>query len=142
MDIKFKKLDKGLPDPFIATEGSAGIDLFCSRIDSLDKTKSCMVIATGVAVEIPKQHVGLLLLRSSLGKKGLSLANNVGVIDSDYRGELLLNVKYIEDDIYAPRVAERIAQLVIVPHPAYSVVFTEELSGTERGTGGFGSTGE
>lgn len=140
MDIKFKKLDEGLPNPFVATEGSAGIDLFCSRIDSLDKDKSSMVIATGVAVMIPEKHVGLLLLRSSLGKKGLSLANNVGVIDSDYRGELLLNVKYLEDDIYVPRVAERIAQLVVVPHPSYSIVFTEELSDTDRGTGGFGST--
>ena len=125
--------------PEVATDGSAGLDLF---VDSVSNDK--LTIGTGVHVEIPANHVGLLLPRSSWGLKGFKLANTVGVIDSDYRGEIKL-----ARDLHPTKgqliilKGDKIAQLVVVPcFSAFQACDAlTDLSTTERGSGGFGSTG-
>jgi dUTP pyrophosphatase len=98
-------------------------------------------VKTGVSVEIPKGYFGLLCLRSSMGKKSLRLLNTVGVIDSDYRGEIVLQVVNDGDNVVEIERFDRIAQLVLIPVIQPTLEFVEELSETERGSGGFGSTG-
>lgn len=125
--------------PETATDGSAGLDLY---VNSLDQSRT--TIGTGVHVEIPNGWVGLLLPRSSWGVKGLSLANTMGVIDSDYRGEIK-----IVRDIHPHKghlsinKGDKIAQLVVVRciTAAQQVDSFSDLSVTDRGEGGFGSTG-
>ena len=97
---------------------------------------------TGIAVEIPPGYVGLVFPRSSVCKTGLSLANSVGVIDSDYRGSISLVFYKGAELIEAYSYGDRIGQLVIVPIPEVEFVEAEELSETERGAGGYGSTGK
>lgn len=102
-----------------------------------------MVYGTGLAVEIPEGYVGLLFPRSSISKKGLTLANSVGVIDSGYRGEIMFKFAITSDrprknSVY--EVGDRIGQLIIMPYPKIEFV-TGELTESERGVGGFGSTG-
>lgn len=99
------------------------------------------VLFTGVCVAIPIGYVGLLCLRSSLAKKGLRLSNGVGIIDSGYRGQIGVMVHYQEDGRLIIDQGDRIAQLVVVPCPAFQPTLVERLDVTERGTGGFGSSG-
>lgn len=99
------------------------------------------VLGTGVRVAIPVGYVGLLCLRSSLAKKGLRLCNGVGIIDSGYRGEIGVMVYYEEEHRTVIEQGDRIAQLVIVPCPAFVPQLVSNLDPTPRGTGGFGSTG-
>ena len=130
--------------PTKQTAGAAGLDLFNnSDKEVVISSKGTGIIETGVCVEIPETFVGLLFPRSSLGfKRNTTLANSVGVIDSDFRGEIKakLTNHSEEEIIIAP--GERVCQLVIVPilNAEYKVV--EELSETERGANGYGSTGE
>lgn len=126
--------------PVYATPGSAGCDLAAGESVWLTPGITRKV-PTGTYVAIPEGSAGLLFVRSSVGSRGIGIANGVGVIDSDYRGEvglLLVNrgeaPKFIEE-------GERIAQLVIVPAPQMRVVQVDELPPTDRGAGGFGSTG-
>ena len=101
-----------------------------------------MLVPTGVAMEIPEGFVGLVFARSSLAtKKGLAPANKVGVIDSDYRGEIMVALHNHSGESAQVRPGERIAQIVIVPHLTAQFEIADELSSTERGAGGFGSTG-
>jgi dUTP pyrophosphatase len=143
MTIRFKKLHPDAKAPYQATQGSAGFDLTATSKET--KKDSCLryvvEYGTGLAVEIPAGHVGLVFPRSSIYKKDMLLTNGVGVIDSDYRGEIkavFAGVK--EGDAY--QLGDRIAQLVIMPIPAVEFVEAEELTDTERGTGGYGSTGK
>lgn len=125
--------------PETATDGSAGLDLY---VNSLDSTRT--QIGTGVHVEIPKGWVGLLLPRSSWGLKGLTLANTVGVIDSDYRGEIkLVRDVHPHKGHLGLNKGDKIAQLVVVrcETAAEQVGSLEDLTVTARGAGGFGSTG-
>ncbi len=125
--------------PETATDGSAGLDLF---VNTLDQNRT--LIGTGVHVEIPKGWVGLLLPRSSWGIKGLALANTVGVIDSDYRGEVkLVRDKHPHKGHLEMNKGDKVAQLVVVrcTTDAQQVDSLEQLSVTDRGDGGFGSTG-
>ena len=153
MVLKVKKLHDEAILPTRGSEHAAGIDLYVDKyLDGVEhrgywvEHGGSTIIPLGVAVEIPEGYVGLLVLRSSAGfKRGLSLVNNVGIIDSDYRGELRLCVTLISDSFSAEtfvKAGERIAQLVLVPIPSYTVEEVKELSDTERGTSGFGSTGE
>ena len=140
MKVKFKKLIPEAVVPSYAKPGDAGLDLVAtSKI--YDDEKEKLVFGTGLAVEIPAGHVGLLLPRSSIVKTLLSLANSVGVIDSGYRGE----IKIVFDPGHRPKknyeVGDRIAQLIIMPFPSIEAVEATELSDTARGSGGFGSTG-
>lgn len=125
-----------------ATKGSAGIDLKCGVRQKQFKSGSTEVIRTGISVAIPEGHVGILASRSGIGvKKGLSVAQGVGVIDSDYRGEVLVPLfnRNMHNELI--KFGDRIAQLLIVPVIQPEIVMVDELDETERGEGGFGSTG-
>lgn len=139
MKVKVKKLVENAVIPHYAKSGDAGLDLTATSVEVQgDKvTYGC-----GLAFEIPKGHVGLLFPRSSNSKKDLLLTNSVGVIDSGYRGEITAVFKKIEYLAKVYKVGERFAQLVILPYPEIELEEAEELSATERGTGGYGSTGK
>lgn len=129
--------------PFQATSGSAGADLFAYTDKPVTvKSGAREMIYTGIAVEIPKGYGGFLFPRSSVACKfGVTLMNCVGVIDSDYRGEISIPlINYGETD-FVINHGDRIAQLVILPVAEAEYKFAESLSETVRGTGGFGSTG-
>jgi dUTP pyrophosphatase len=144
MTVKFKRLSEKAVLPTRAHKGDAGIDLTCTNIDPvLNEAKQIVyVYHTDLAVEIPEGYVGLLFPRSSIYKKSLRQSNCVGVIDSGYRGEVIVTFNPTTDvvpAIYQP--GERFAQLVIVPYLDYDIEEAEELSETDRGERGLGSTG-
>lgn len=140
--MRIKKLNPAIQTPCYAKPGDAGLDL---RVNSpcpiFILPNEIFPVPTGIAVEIPEGHVGLLVPRSSLGKKELMLANTVGVIDSGYRGEIVAMVRNIGQWTAVLERQERIVQLVIVPFKQVEIEVVDALSETERGTGGFGSTG-
>ena len=141
--VKFKKLDPRAAAPIRATDGSAGWDLTAVGSVSFNLDKDIITYGTGLAVEIPKGYVGLLFPRSSIDGRSLMLTNSVGIIDSDYRGEILMKYKrrYHEDAKYYA-VGDRVGQLIIIPYPQVIFVESDTLSETARGTGGYGSTGK
>ena len=143
MDVKFKKLHNDAKIPSYAHDTDAGLDLTAvSFTQEFDKSnKLVLVYHTGLAVEIPEGYVGLIFMRSSISDKSISLTNAVAVIDSGYRGELLLKYKITTDSlptIYQP--GEKIGQLIIIPYPKINPIEAEELSSSDRNEGGFGST--
>lgn len=144
MQVRIKKLTPAAVIPSYAKPGDAGMDLY---VTDITHTSDYVQYHTGLAVEIPDGYVGLLFPRSSNSKKDLLMCNSVGVIDSGYRGEVCARFKVIGDALtkFAAKdyqVGDACAQLMILPYP--QVVFEEvdELSSTERGEGGFGSTGK
>lgn len=139
MKIKFKKLDPvAAKAPYQATPGSAGFDLYATSKEQVDEHHTRF--GTGLAVEIPPGHVGLIFPRSSCYKAGMLLSNCVGCVDSDYRGEITaVFIGTSKEQCY--NVGDRICQMIIMPYPAVEYVEVEELSETQRGTGGYGSTG-
>ena len=145
MKIKYlsNKIGNEVPKPFYATSGAAGLDLAaCIDEDICVNPQERLTIPTGLAVAIPEGFVCLIFPRSSLGLKfGITLPNSVGVIDSDYRGELLVAVTNISNEPFVIEVGSRIAQLVVVPVAQADLVVVDELEETVRGSGGFGSTG-
>ena len=149
INIKVKIMSDRIGDeisfPHYATAGSAGIDLPACLAEPLTVSPGQRVtVPTGIAIDIPdRQIAGLIFPRSGLAAKyGVSLANAVGLIDSDYKGEILAAVHNHSDQTYTINPGERIAQLVFLP--VYRAVFepVAELSDSDRGTGGFGSTGK
>ena len=143
MDVKFKKLHDDAKIPSYAHDTDAGLDLTAvSFTQEFDKSnKLVLVYHTGLAVEIPEGYVGLIFMRSSVSNKSISLTNAVAVIDSGYRGELLLKYKITTDSlptIYQP--GEKIGQLIIIPYPKINPIEAEELDSSDRNEGGFGST--
>lgn len=143
--LKIKKLRENAKIPFRATEGSAGMDLYaCIEEPITLKKGEKAVIPTGIAIALPgPELVALLFARSGLAiKHGIGLLNAVGVIDSDYRGEVCVGVINQLEESYTIQPEERIAQMVIMPVSLIEPVEVEELEDTERGTGGFGSTGK
>lgn len=145
MEVKIKKLHPNAVIPFYAKPGDAGMDLTAVIIDT--SNEHYIEYDTGIAVEIPEGYVGLVFPRSSNSKVDLELSNSVGVIDSGYRGSIKLRYHRIwrEDksgnrilDIYS--VGDRVGQLIIIPYPKIEFKEVDELSSTERGDGGFGST--
>ncbi len=141
--VKIKKLNEKAIIPTYGTEFSAGADIY-ALIDgditiAPGETK---MINTGLAFAIPDGIVGLIVARSSLGtKRGLAPANKVGVIDSDYRGEVRVVLHNHSQDPQTIENGERIAQMLFVPYYSAEFETVDELSMTERGSGGFGSTG-
>lgn len=138
MKVKFKKLSPEAVIPRKGTKGSAGFDFTAISKEQIDQYHT--KFGTGIAVEIPHSHVGLVFPRSSSYKNGILLSNCVGVIDSDYRGEITA-VFIGTDKKVCYNIGDRVFQLVIVPYPEIEFEEVEELSTTERGTGGYGSTG-
>ena len=143
--LKIKKLRENAKIPFRATPGSAGMDL-CACIDSAITLAGGekAVIPTGIAIELPGPELGAFIFaRSGLAiKHGIGLLNSVGVIDSDYRGEVCVGVINQLSEPYTIEPGERIAQMVIMPVSLIEPVEVDELNETERGAGGFGSTGK
>jgi dUTP pyrophosphatase len=140
MKIHFKKLNPEAQKPKFGKPGDAGADLVATVAWA---TESQIVYGTGLAVEIPEGMVGLVFPRSSVRNYALSMANSVGVIDSGYRGEIMVtfNIKTNHNTRELYKIGDRIAQLVIIPVPLAKYVEVEELSETQRGTDGHGSTG-
>jgi dUTP pyrophosphatase len=138
MKIKIKKLHPDSVLPTYAKPGDAGMDLTCISENWSDYNKM-VTYDTGIAIEIPQGYVGLLFPRSSVSKTVLTLSNSVGVIDSGYRGSIMFKFRYPEEGpVY--EVGDRVGQIIIMPYPQVSFEEVEELSETERGEGGFGST--
>lgn len=127
--------------PTRGTIDSAGLDIYCP-FNITVHADSQKRIPLGIAVEIPKGHMGLLVPRSSMSKTPLRCANSVGIIDADYRGELSIAYENISCSDYTIFRGDRIAQLIIVPIAVVDVEEAQTLSETERGDGGYGSTGK
>lgn len=136
--LKFKKLHENAVLPTYAKPGDAGLDLTATTVEHTD---SFIQYGTGIAVEIPEGHVGLIFPRSSVTKQDLMLKNSVGVIDSGYRGEVSFRFKSIKPHIHQYKPGDKVGQLIVVPIPTMQPVFADELSDTERGDGSYGSTG-
>ena len=142
MKINFKKLTKNAVTPTYGSEFSAGADLYAADESVQIAPGETKLIHTGIAVEIPEGLVGLIYARSGLAtKKGLAPANKVGVIDSDYRGEIMVALHNHGSEIQAVSAGDRVAQMVIAPFIKAEYTEADELSDTVRGEGGFGSTG-
>jgi len=139
--IKVKKLNKNAVIPKYSKLGDAGMDLTITSM--IENTSFSVTYGFGIAMEIPKGYVGLVFPRSSIRNKDLILSNCVGVVDSGYRGELQATFKktYTMDNIKYD-VGERAAQIIILPYPSIDFIESDELSETDRGLGGFGSTGK
>lgn len=143
--MRIKKLHQKAVVPHYATEGSAGLDLtVISDNDTIViPYKSTMLCRTGLSFEIPKGYVGLIYIRSSIGSKlDLVLSNQVGVIDSDYRGEVMIPLRNLGRGARVINSGTRIAQMIITPINQVGIEVVKELSETKRGDGGFGSTGK
>ena len=141
MQVKIKKLSNNAVIPKYAKASDAGLDLVATSIVSGTPTQ--ITYGLGISLEIPEGFVGLVFPRSSIRNYDLALTNSVGVIDSGYRGELQATfhkTKGLESKIY--EVGERVVQIIVIPHPSIEFQEVEELSNTERGEGGFGSTGK
>lgn len=141
MKIKLKKLHPNAVKPKYAKESDAGMDLVATEI--ISNTTFQVTYGLGIAMEIPDGMVGLVFPRSSIRNTELTLSNSVGVIDAGYRGELQATFNKLNGfESVAYKVGDRVAQIVIVPHPIVQFVEVDELSESKRGEGGFGSTGK
>ncbi len=143
MKVAIKKLDEKAIVPSYGSEYAAGADLYaCLSGDLVIPPHKTVLIPTGIAIELPLGYAGLIYARSGLAtKKGLAPANKVGVVDCDYRGEVKVALHNHSEEEQSVCAGERIAQLVITPYLTAEFSVGEELSQTERGDGGFGSTG-
>ena len=144
MELLVKKLSPGAQLPSRATEGSAGYDL-CACIDAPQTIQpgARAVFPSGLAAEIPAGTAGFIFTRSGLGiKKGNHVTNGVGVVESDCRGEICVGLHNLSAEPYTVQPGERIAQMIIMPYFAPEIVEVASLSETDRGAGGFGSTGK
>ena len=148
MELKVKavspKIGTDIPLPYYATPGSAAMDLHACLEEAVTiPARGRTVIPTGIAIALPSpDYVALVFARSGLGiKHGVAPSNCVGVIDSDYRGEIMVGLQNSGETDFTIQPGDRIAQLMVVPVVQAQVRMTDELDETQRGTGGFGSTG-
>ena len=144
MCVNIKKLSPDAKIPSYGSAEAAGADLYALTEENiLIESGQTRLVHTGIAMEIPRGYVGLIYARSGLAtKKGLAPANKVGVIDSDYRGEIMVALYNHSDTAQTVENGERIAQIVLTPYLCASFSEVDSLSDTERGEGGFGSTGK
>lgn len=141
MQINIKRLNDQCTLPSYQTEFSAGADLYANVSASIEPGAT-VLIGTGIALEIPNGYAGFIFARSGLAtKQGLAPANKVGVIDSDYRGEIKVSLFNQSSQTQSVAVGDRIAQLVIMPIVQVEFNVVDTISDTKRGVGGFGSTG-
>jgi len=142
--VKIKRINEDVEEPFYATLGSAGVDLlaYIERPIIINPGYRAM-IPTGIAVQLPSRHlVTLIFSRSGLSSKyGISMANGVGVIDSDYTGEIICPIQNNSNEEYIIKPGDRVGQMIFMPIALASLQFVDELDETERGNAGFGSTG-
>lgn len=143
-EIKVKKLRENARVPKMATAGSAAADLHACIEEAITiEPGKCVVIPTGIAIACPEGFGAFIFARSGLGiKHGVVPSNCVGVIDSDYRGEICVGLYNHSEESYTVNPDDRIAQMAIMPVLMADYVLADELSETERGEGGFGSTGK
>lgn len=143
MEINIKLLNENAKVPTRGSEYAAGYDLYAATEESIDiAPHSTVKVGTGISVELPNGTFGAIFARSGLAtKKGLRPANCVGVCDSDYRGEYIVAIHNDTDEMMTIAAGERIAQLIVMPFVAVEFNTVEELTETQRGDGGFGSTG-
>ena len=144
MKVRIKKINPLAEIPTYAKDGDAGMDVIATSI--ISDTPTQITYGLGIALEIPNGFVGLVFPRSSIRKTRLQLSNSVGVVDSGYRGELQATFNKIRTTIENQKndykVGDRVCQIMIIPHPTIELNEVNELSNTERGEGGFGSTGK
>lgn len=142
--VKIKRLSEDSKIPQYAHPTDAGMDLYATEVE-YDGRSEIISYGTGIALEIPEGYVGLIFPRSSIYKYDLQLTNSVGVIDSSYRGEIKFKFRAtnipisMRSNLY--NVGDRIGQLIILPYPKVEFEEVDELQSTDRGDGGFGSTG-
>lgn len=133
---------EGAKEPRYGSEGAAGIDVYYNGDEEITIGPGALAeLETHLAVEIPDGHFGMLVVRSGYGWRGLSMLNSVGIIDSDYRGEIGIKLVNHGHDVITIEPGVRVAQMVIIPYLRVDLEKVDELGDTERGTGGFGSTG-
>lgn len=144
MKVKFIKLNENVPDPMKATDGSAGFDLTANITEAIELLPGVPTkIPTGIAIEPEKLDCVILMFsRSGLSKYGIGLANSVGVIDSDYRGEICAYLINNSNDVYIVSPGDRIVQLVFLNLEPVELELAKSLSKTVRGAGGFGHSGK
>ena len=147
MEVRIKKLNDTAIIPTLGFVEAAGCDIYANLVEDAGSVTigpgATHFIKTGIAMEVPKQYAGLIYARSGLAsKRGLRPANCVGVIDSDYRGEIMVALHNDSDAPQTINHGERIAQMVITPYIRPEFVETDDLTDTERGEGGFGHTGK
>lgn len=142
-NIRFKRLNDLATVPTRGSEKAAGYDLYAATDYAIDiAPHSTVKVGTGLSFELPDETFGAIFARSGLAtKKGLRPANCVGVCDSDYRGEYIVPLHNDSDEPWTILPGERIAQLILMPYIPMEFEEAEELDGTKRGDGGFGSTG-
>ena len=144
MELKIKRVREDAMLPTRGDSKAAGIDLYaCIDKPITILPNATVMIPSGIACEFPEGYFGLMLPRSSVGvKRKLTLANTAGVIDESFRGEIMMAFKNNGDVYQTIEPRERLAQLILLPYFTYNIVETDFLSTTERGEGGFGSTGK
>lgn len=140
LDIGIKLLHPAAVVPEFKTDGAAAVDLVCP-VDVVLEGLYSTAVPTGISIEIPDTHFAVIAVRSGLAGKGIMLTNGIGVIDSDYRGELIVLLYNIDDWDKEIQAGSRIAQLFFLQKTPFSFSVKNELSTTQRGSGGFGSTG-
>lgn len=142
-DVRIKKLRENATVPTYGSEFAAGADLYAAIEEAVTiEANETKLIPTGLAMEIPTGYAGLVYARSGLAsKRGLAPANKVGVIDSDYRGEVMVALHNHGSKAQTIEMGERIAQMVIAPYVTANFILSDSLDDTVRGEGGFGSTG-
>jgi dUTP pyrophosphatase len=142
MQVKIKKLHVDAVIPAYSKPGDAGMDL--TAVTATQDQYGNVVYGIGLAFEIPEGHVGLLFPRSSNSKTDLYLTNHVGVVDSGYRGEIMFKFRPVNGLLNAKvfQVGDRVGQIMILPYPSIEFDEVDELTNSERGDGGFGSTGK
>ena len=142
--MRVKKLRENAMVPTYGSAEAAGADLYaCLEGDVVIEPGKTVFVPTGIAMEVPRGYAGLIYARSSLGtKRGLAPANKVGVIDSDYRGEVMVALHNHGMEAQTVAHGERIAQLLVTPVLAPAIEVCDDLTDTDRGIGGFGSTGK
>jgi dUTP pyrophosphatase len=143
LNINIQKIDNTAVIPTYSNNTDAGLDLTAT---SKKITELYVQYGTGLAIEIPEGYMGLIFPRSSISKINMSLANSVGVVDASYRGEILLrfrrNTLRDKDINNEYQVGDRVGQLIILPYPKIKLIEVDNLTDTDRGDGGFGSTGK
>lgn len=137
--VKWKQISELAREPYKATIGSAGYDLTAISMTWLED--DLVKYETGISFELPENYVGLLFSRSSVHKTGLQLTNAVGVLDADYRGTVSFVYRIVGKNVKPYEIGDRIGQIVFLRMPACNLMETTKLTDTERGTGGYGSTG-
>ena len=142
IDLKIKKLTDNAVIPSYGSASAAGADLYSAEGEIVIKSGETKLVHTGLAMEIPEGYVGLIYARSGIAtKRGLAPANKVGVIDSDYRGEIMVSIFNHSSETQTISAGERVAQIVITPYLTVNFIEADKLDDTVRGSGGFGSTG-